>query len=130
MQAEFEAALDQQGARKKSQTLPYFYGEPTKDGALTGRELIEKIERAATVVNPAWNDARKIAELESSFQGKALVWYHGIKFMAIENFATSWAVVRDAFLRVYDSATTLDCCPGADRPAVRQAQRVRRRLLR
>jgi len=110
-QAEFEAALDQQGARKKSQSLPYFFGEPTKDGALTGRELIEKIERAATVVNPAWNDARKISELESSFQGKALVWYHGIKFMAIQDFATSWAVVKDAFLRVYDSATTLDAAP-------------------
>jgi len=109
--AEFEAALDQQGARKKSQSLPYFFGEPAKDGALTGRELIEKIERAATVVNPAWNDARKIAELESSFQGKALVWYHGIKFMNIRNFTTSWAVVKRAFLRVYDSSTTLDAAP-------------------
>jgi len=110
-QEQFEAALDQQGARKKSQSLPYFFGEPTKDGALTGRELIEKIERAATVVNPAWNDARKISELESSFQGKALVWYHGIKYMEITDFATSWAVVKEAFLRVYDSATTLDSAP-------------------
>jgi len=110
-QQQFEAALDQQGARKKAQALPYFYGDKAKDGALTGRLLIEKIERAATVVNPAWNDARKISELESSFQEKALVWYHGIQFMKLPNFATSWAVVKEAFLRVYDSSTTLDSAP-------------------
>ena len=110
-QQQFEAALDQQGARKKAQALPYFYGDKAKDGALTGRLLIEKIERAATVVNPAWNDARKISELESSFQEKALVWYHGIQFMKLPNFTTSWAVVKEAFLRVYDSSTTLDSAP-------------------
>ena len=103
-----EAALETQAARKRLQDLPYFYADSKKDGQLTGRLFIDRIERAAAISNPAWNDARTIREFEASLLHEALLWYNTIRYAGIANFDTQWAVVKEQFLIAYDTVATVD----------------------
>ena len=107
-QEAMEAALETQGARKRLQDLPYFYADAKKDGQLTGRLFIDRIERAAAISNPVWNDARTIREFEASLLHKALIWYNTTKYADIDDFETSWAVVKKEFLTTYDTVGTVD----------------------
>ena len=108
-QQELQNALDVNNLKKRVTELPYFYGT-AKDGVLTGRLLIEKIERAAKIPAVPWDDARKINELEACLQDRALLWYHGVQNAGLANFNT-WNIVKRQFLRRYDVAGTVNAAP-------------------
>ena len=97
-----QGIFDENNKRRKIQDIPAYYGN-AKD-KITGRQFIEKIEAAATVALPEWNDARKLIEIEHCLQGLALKWFVANKHTR-PNF-NAWATVKAAFLVKYDPEAT------------------------
>ena len=60
--AQIVNALANHDRVRKATEFPPFYGRPDRD-ILSARLLIDRINYAAQIPNPNWDDARKCAEL-------------------------------------------------------------------